>query len=95
METMDAPNLEKILSTLFPSSQEEKTLPSPFTIEPAPQPITDEELSLAIEKMNRKNTAPGPNDVPRRVLGTILLELREKLTTFLNRCLRTGSFPKD
>ena len=35
-----------------------------------------------------------PGDVPGRMLGTILLDLREKLTKILNTCLRTGSFSK-
>lgn len=83
-ETMNTPNLDKILSTLFPSSREERILPDLLTIEPVPPRITDEELALAIEKMSRKNTIRGSDGVPGRVQGTILVEPREELTMFLN-----------
>ena len=49
---------------------------------------------MAIENMCRENVAPLPDDVPGLVPGTILLDLREKLTKILNTCLQTGSFSK-
>ena len=69
----------KILSTHFPSSQGKTTLFGLHTIEHALKSIVDKEFSLEIENMFRENMASLPDDVPGRVLGTILLDLREKL----------------
>ena len=52
----------------------------------------DKEFSLALKNMCRENMASLPDDVHGRVLGTTLLDLRGKLTKFLNTCLRTDSF---
>ena len=84
----------KILSTHFPSFQGEITLFGLHTIEHALTSIVDKEFSLAIECMCRENMASLPDDVPGRVLGTIHLDLREKLTKIINTCLRIGSFSK-
>ena len=83
-----------ILSTHFPSSQGERTLFDLHTIEHAPTSIVDKVFSLAIENMCGENVASLPGDVPGRMLGTILLDLREKLTKILNTCLRIGSSSK-
>ena len=84
----------KILSAHFPSSQGERTLFGLHTIEHALKSIVDKEFSLEIENMCRENMASLPDDVPGRVLGTIHLDLREKLTKIINTCLRIGSFSK-
>ena len=84
----------KIISTHFPSSQGERILFSLHTIEHASTSIVDKVFSLAIENMCGENVTSLPDDVPGRVLGTILLDLREKLTKFLITCLRNGSFSK-
>ena len=82
----------KILSAHFPTSQGERTLFGLHTIEHAPTSIVDKVFSLATENMCGENVASLPGDVPGRVLDTILLDLREKLTKFLITCFRNGSF---
>ena len=57
------------------------------TIEHALTPIVDKDLTLAIENMSRVNMASRPDDVPRRVLGTILLDLREETNEVLKYVL--------
>ena len=71
-----------------------KNLIQPAHIEHASTSIADKVFSLANENMCGENVASLPDDVPGRVLGTILLDLREKLTKFLITCLRNGSFSK-
>ena len=84
----------KILSTHFPSSQGERILFSLHTIEHASTSIVDKVFSLAIENMCGENVASLPDDVSGRVLDTILLDLKEKLTKFLITCFRNGSYSK-
>ena len=84
----------KILSAHFPSSQGERTLFGLNTTEHTPTSIVDKVFSLATENMCGENVALLPDDVPGLVLGTILLDLRERLTKFLITCLRNGSFSK-
>jgi hypothetical protein len=55
--------------------------------------VTKEELSRAIEKMRKKNTAPGPDGIPGRVWAIALGVLGDRLRRLFDRCLQTGRFP--
>ena len=94
MSKLDAVNLGENTQHALPKLAGERTLFGLHTIEHVPTSIVDKEFSLAIGNMCRENMASLPDDVPGRVPGTIFLDLRKKLTKFLNTCLRTGSVSK-
>ncbi|XP_020285269.1 uncharacterized protein LOC109855432 [Pseudomyrmex gracilis] len=54
---------------------------------------TEEEMIMAIQKMGKKNTAPGPDGIPDRVWVLALGPLRNRFRQLLTGCLRAGWFP--
>ena len=57
-------------------------------------PITDTEMASAINRMNKKLTAPRPDGVPGKALALALTEISPLVRDYLNRCLQAGYFPK-
>lgn len=47
-------------------------------------PIQEEELFESVKKVERNNAAPGPDDIPGRVLAAALRVLGQKLLRFFN-----------
>ena len=86
------------METLFPEADEELAGISPRTHERTSKQeyadITEEEMAIAIKKMGTRNSAPGPDGVPKRVLSLTLGTLGHKLTGLFNNCIAAGKIPK-
>jgi len=89
------------LDGLFPSvtdgnnaAQREEATVAPPVITGATDPgvpeITRNELDRAVRRMAAKNTAPGPDGVPDRVLAFALSALGERLRGYFNELLSHG-----
>lgn len=93
-ESLEPTTLDMVLSALFPDAEEE----TPATrIQPGDitsPPVTEAELSLAIAKMSKKSTAPGPDGIPGRALALALPELSVMVRSLFDKCLQAGYFPK-
>ncbi|XP_039301770.1 uncharacterized protein LOC120356929 [Solenopsis invicta] len=99
-ETLDLGFLEEVVATLFPTDAEEEARPreDPETIRrraawTEKDRVTEGELKRAVDRMLKKNTAPGPNGIPGRVWSIALSVLGDRLRCLFDRCLQTGQFP--
>jgi hypothetical protein len=101
-ETLDPGFLRDVVSTLFPGEPEEENRPREDlalvrvrarTGWTEDLRVSEEKLAGAIERMRRKNTAPGPDGIPGRVLAIALRVLGDRLRRLFDRCMQTGRFP--
>jgi len=98
-ESMDPPQRDRILATLFP---EDGGMIAPWTEPPLESEggwreewgVQDEELLDAVKRMRAKNKAPGPSGVPGRVWAAAGGVVSEHLRWIFNSCLRCGVFPR-
>ena len=89
---MDEPNIGNILINTLPKLAGGKNtvrLAHNWTV---PSTNSGQRFRPGNWKYEEKKYCPTPGRYLGRVLDTILLKLREILTTFLSTCLRTGSF---
>ncbi|XP_020294334.1 uncharacterized protein LOC109859974 [Pseudomyrmex gracilis] len=99
-ESLDPQLLEEVVSTLFPDGRGDWPPREP-ELDPVEWSnnlgVTEEELRRAVCRMARKNTAPGPDGVPGKVLGFAFGQgpLGDRLRQLLTGCLRTSWFPPD
>ncbi|CAH2228620.1 jg3750, partial [Pararge aegeria aegeria] len=63
-------------------------------VEEGVPPITEEEWDIALNRLRRRKTAPGPDGVPGRVVFIALESLGERMRKLFDKCLHTGRFPK-
>ena len=99
-ETLEPGFLGEVVDTLFPSDTIEEARPpeDPGVMEESPAwsedlEISEEELNRAVDRMRRRNTAPGPDGISGRVWLIALPVLGERLRHLFNRCLRYAKFP--
>jgi hypothetical protein len=99
-ETLEPGFLGEVVDTLFPADPAEEARPpvDPRVMEESPAwsedlEISEEELNRAVDRMRRRNTAPGPDGIPGRVWSIALPVLGERLRQLFNGCLRYGKFP--
>lgn len=92
--------LEEVLDGLFPTDRIEATGSRP-TVSPGDRDeedtewrITSEELSRAIRHVAGKNTAPGPDGIPGRVLTITYGLAPDWSRECYDACLEEGVFPK-
>lgn len=98
--SMEPTFLESVISTLFPAhalpaSYDYRTgrITEEAMAESIPE-VTSSELDLAIVKLTRKNTAPGPDGVHGRVWSAALRHgLASRFCELLTECLKAGDFP--
>jgi len=93
------------LDVLFPSvtdgndAVQHEVAAAPLVITGAVDPevpeITRDELDRAVRRMAAKNTVPGPDGVPGRILAFALGALGEKLRRYFNELLSHGWFLKE
>ncbi|XP_047992758.1 uncharacterized protein LOC125231355 [Leguminivora glycinivorella] len=100
-ESLEPRLLEVVVSSLFPNRPEHQ----PPAMAPPRQragyevaevevpPVTEAELDAAVFKLKAKNTAPGPDGIPGRVLALALRALGERFRGLLDACLQSGRFP--
>jgi len=104
-ESLHLRELDGVLDGLFPFvtdgidtvQRDEVTVP-PLVITGATDPgvpeVTRDEPDRAVRRMAAKNTAPGPDGVPGRVLAFAMSALGERLRGYFNELLRLGWFPQ-
>lgn len=90
--------LERVVTTLFPDTGAHICPSMAATIEeeegdvPA---ITEGEMYAGVLRLRSKNTAPGPDGIPGRVLVLALeAALEPRLRGLLDTCLEQGRFPR-
>ncbi|CAK9834492.1 Retrovirus-related Pol polyprotein from type-1 retrotransposable element R1 (Fragment) [Anthophora retusa] len=95
-EALDPQVLERVVDGLFPSSGGGPPQPGGSADHPlwsAELGVSEEELRDAVRKMGARNTAPGPDGIPGRVLALALGVLGPRLRELFDSCLRAGQFP--
>ncbi|XP_011166544.1 uncharacterized protein LOC105200607 [Solenopsis invicta] len=98
-ETLDPGLLRNVTSALFPGNDKEvDRARDPAAIETRIAcdeglKVSREEFDRAIEKMKKKNTAPGPDGIPEKVCAIALRALGDRLRQLFDRCLQSGRFP--
>ncbi|XP_052743527.1 uncharacterized protein LOC128199182 [Bicyclus anynana] len=97
-QTLQPEFLRRVVDELFPDSRGHipPTMSSSVTIEDngyVPL-VTEEEIDVALERLQSKKTAPGPDGIPGRVIFITREFLEGRLRELFNQCLRTGQFPE-
>ncbi|XP_049871151.1 uncharacterized protein LOC126370360 [Pectinophora gossypiella] len=96
-ETLQPQLLEEVVAGLFPDSPDHTPpiMADSLEEEEAEEvpPLRSQEIRAAALRLRAKNTAPGPDGVPGRVLALALDKLGAHLAELLDACLATGQFP--
>jgi len=90
---MDPGLLEEVISALFPRREiriPPGRYPPPWEEELG---VTRGEFSEAIKRLGGATKAPGPDDIPGRVLALVIGQLGARLRRLYTSCLRMGTFP--
>lgn len=89
-----------MVETLFPVGYNQRRVPPPnFEDEDFPDwcegfAVSEDELSHALKRsFKNKNTAPGPDGIPKKILALVSGELRGSIKRLIDGCLRKGAFP--
>lgn len=99
-KTIEPQLLERVVATLFPERREWQ----PPTMAPAElqeqqdeeeiPPVSGAELKIAVMKLREKNTAPGPDGIPGRVVVIAMSEMDKEVRDLFSKCLAGGRFPR-
>ncbi|XP_063367024.1 uncharacterized protein LOC134655491 [Cydia amplana] len=100
-ESLEPRLLGVVVSNLFPNRPEHQPpeMAPPHQLagfegaEVGVPPVTEAELDAAVRRLKAKNTAPGPDGIPGRVLALALRSLGERFRGLLDACLQSGRFP--
>ncbi|XP_049885101.1 uncharacterized protein LOC126380041 [Pectinophora gossypiella] len=96
-ETLQPRLLDDVVTALFPGRTDHAppTMADPFEDDEADEvpPLRSVEVRAATLRLRAKNTAPGPDGVPGRVLTLALNQLGAHLAELLDACLASGQFP--
>lgn len=89
--------VERVVTELFPDAPEIR-LPRMAIADNQPEdaaipPVSDLEMSVSVDRLKSKRTAPGPDGVHGRVLGIALEHLGDQLRAVFDLSLRSGQFP--
>lgn len=96
-ETLDSNVLERILAILFPkceSAAHPVEHDASSTVLEDPPAFTDQELRLALRRMQGTIKAPGPDGVVSKVWLEVFPALGPWVLRIFTDCLRDGQFPK-
>lgn len=96
-ELLDPTFLATVTRTLFPREEENSlgddrrvNLETPWSDD---WDITEMEMMMAVNKMKSKNTAPGPDGIPGKVVALAYRVVGSRMRRLLTRCLQEGVFP--
>lgn len=98
-ESLEGVFLERVVGTLFPKGEERTRQEAEAWVNLSLAPwreewdVTVEEMSKAIKRMTRKNTAPEPDGIPDKVVGMAYRVIYSRVRELFTRCLREGWFP--
>ncbi|CAB3254559.1 unnamed protein product [Arctia plantaginis] len=100
-ETLQPSFLREVVEGLFPQ-RAEHTPPSMASLagddgehgEDNVPPVRDSEVGAAVLRIRSKNTAPGPDGVPARVLALALNHMADRLGEVFDASLASGRFPE-
>ncbi|XP_049885128.1 uncharacterized protein LOC126380050 [Pectinophora gossypiella] len=95
-ETLQPQLLEDVVTGLFPDSSDHTPPTMADSLEEEAEeipPLRSLEVRAAAMRLRAKNTAPGPDGVPGRVLALSLDKLGAHLAELLDACLATSQFP--
>nr|XP_026497526.1 uncharacterized protein LOC113401710 [Vanessa tameamea] len=93
-ETLPPDLLLRLVGELFPHPGEHappNMAPRIVTVDNvAPPHITEQEMGMTLDRLRARTTAPGPDDVPGRVLRDALKHLGGRLRELFDECLSNG-----
>lgn len=95
-ETLDPDFLGTVVQQLFPRVEDDEYLVQNVAerLEWSDEwAVSEAEFDRAVNRLNSKKTAPGPDGVPGRVLALALSVLGNRLRRLFTDCLRQGQFP--
>ncbi|CAB3237922.1 unnamed protein product [Arctia plantaginis] len=100
-ETLQPSFLREVVEGLFPQ-RAEHTPPSMASLagddgehgEDNVPPVRESEVGAAVLRIRSKNTAPGPDGVPARVLALALNHMADRLGEVFDASLASGRFPE-
>lgn len=96
-ETMEPHFLNTVVEHLFPRDGDNNVQLAQNVIEEhewsEEWAVSEEEFNQAVNSLNAKKTAPGPDGVPGRALALALSVLGDRLRQLFTNCLRLGKFP--
>lgn len=96
-EMLEPMFLHETINSLFPAEEKRDTQPDIENMatnegDDVPQ-VSEQEIADAIKTMKSRNAAPGPDQIPGKILAMAYEVIGHEMRNTLTRCLKEGVFP--